>query len=178
MRCREVSVETSPCRRKFSLITGTHFDSVCSFVTDSATDVPVLFCNFHNTMESSLNKRHRSMQGKAGAAALITAVQEGNTGQVCHLLECGDVDIEHQDYNGQTPLIVASLLDDVEIAQLLLDLGANVDHIDKGGRTALVWASSKDHVEVVRLLLECVWCQHRVSRPTWINRSVCRPLLQ
>ena len=51
-----------------------------------------------------------------------------------------------------TPLIYASRNGHINIAQLLLNNGADVNVKDSWGRTAMMVAKSKGHTEIVELL--------------------------
>lgn len=94
-----------------------------------------------------------------GLPALIVATVKGHVGIVELLLDAGaDPDTT---YNYKTPLMF--LVSDlvlrgsviVEMAQLLIEAGADVDVRDLGGDTVLMYAvTGGDHPEVVRLLLE------------------------
>lgn len=46
-------------------------------------------------------------------------------------------EINPEDEDGQTPLFLAVLADDLYCAEKLIEKGATVDHTDKGGCTAL-----------------------------------------
>ena len=82
----------------------------------------------------------------------IIAVKLNDQDAVRYFLK--KVDVNAQDEEGKTALILASDRGYTEIVKLLLEAGANVNLQDSHGNTALMWASSKGHIEVVRLLLE------------------------
>jgi ankyrin repeat protein len=84
---------------------------------------------------------------------LIWAAGFGHPGAVKLLLESG-ADINARNNDGETPLMVASLLGHVDIVKLLLAKGADVDAMHKRGMTALMRASFEGHVEVVRVLVD------------------------
>ena len=67
--------------------------------------------------------------------------------------------------NGETPLMTAARLGQVEVMKLLLDHGANVNARDKKfGQTALMWAAG--HPAAVRLLVER-GADVRATTATW-----------
>ena len=69
------------------------------------------------------------------------------------LLENG-ADVNHPDFDGMTPLCLASMLGHTDVVQLLLERHADVGHWDRHGRTPLMLASANGHHTVVKLLLE------------------------
>jgi ankyrin repeat protein len=84
-----------------------------------------------------------------------------------YAISCGMPDVatflivEHsQDVNareipfGQTPLHTASRHGDVELAQVLLEHGAEIDALDNEGKTSICLASEIGHVELVQFLLK------------------------
>ena len=73
---------------------------------------------------------------------------------VARLLLDEGADLNIQDHDGFTALIVASSQGHLEIARLLLDRGATTDIQDNNGRTALVRATGKGQIELERLLIK------------------------
>lgn len=72
---------------------------------------------------------------------------------VRHLVEKGaDVDVKNK--YGATPLHIASIRGNLEIAQFLLDHGADVNAQVVNGLTPLNWATIHDHLAMVKLLLD------------------------
>ena len=61
-------------------------------------------------------------------------------------------DMEFQDRNGQTGLILAATRGYRDMVELLLKRGANPMLSDKGGRTALYWALANGHKEIAEIL--------------------------
>ena len=61
-------------------------------------------------------------------------------------------EINARDDYGDTALMLAARYGHKEIAQALLDKGANPDAQDKGGYTALMLAAHKGHKEIAGLL--------------------------
>ena len=90
---------------------------------------------------------------------LIKAVQKGNVEQVRKLLAeganpnaCGDKNVETgKPWAGQTALVYANNL---EIAQMLLNAGADVDAADWSNGTPLMWASKPKQLEKVKWLIK------------------------
>jgi ankyrin repeat protein len=72
------------------------------------------------------------------------------------ILESGlvDVNIKSKDEYGWTPLDWACERDNLEIAKLLIDRGADVDAKDMYERTPLHFASNWNRIEIAKLLIE------------------------
>jgi ankyrin repeat protein len=94
--------------------------------------------------------------------ALHLAVRDGDTNRTSLLLKNSCIDLESLDSTGETALFIAAKDGRVDIAQLLIDHGANVDakSIKRFGRiyaglyTVLQIASELGHRDIVHLLLE------------------------
>ncbi|KAM4724216.1 kinase D-interacting substrate of 220 kDa B isoform 2-T4 [Anableps anableps] len=85
--------------------------------------------------------------------SLFSYVEEENLAAVrAHLDKFRDVDCRGD--NGQTPLMVAAELGNLEIVQELIRRGATVNMDDVDCWTALISAAKEGHIEVVRELLE------------------------
>ncbi|XP_015230143.1 PREDICTED: kinase D-interacting substrate of 220 kDa-like isoform X7 [Cyprinodon variegatus] len=85
--------------------------------------------------------------------SLFSYVEEENLAAVrAHLDKFRDVDCRSD--NGQTPLMVAAELGNLEIVQELIRRGATVNMDDVDCWTALISAAKEGHFEVVRELLE------------------------
>ena len=65
-----------------------------------------------------------------------------------------NADVNVQDEDGDTALIVASYYGNGAITKLLLERNPGLDHQNKEGWTALMWASNEGHQSFVELLLE------------------------
>ncbi|WP_415936433.1 ankyrin repeat domain-containing protein [Streptomyces sp. 039-1] len=86
------------------------------------------------------------------AAALFTALYEGDEDTVVRLLRAG-VSAESVDENGQSALYAAAVSDRAGIVRLLLAGGADPDRLSLGTDAPLCGAACGGHVEVVRALL-------------------------
>jgi len=58
------------------------------------------------------------------------------------------------DHGGNTPLLFATIVGDVESARLLVDAGADVNDVAAGGYAAIVYAAHSGNTDLVRYLLE------------------------
>lgn len=84
---------------------------------------------------------------------LADAILQENLNAVQTILRYG-IDLNELDEYGFTPLIEAAIVDDAEIASLLLDNSADPNFPDSTGGTALHWASENNNLVLARLLLE------------------------
>ncbi len=82
--------------------------------------------------------------------ALLNAAKDGYPTLVKLLLDAG-ANINHQDKDGQTALMWATLYEHTEVVKLLLDAGANVNHQNKDGQTVLVVATGNVHSPIIML---------------------------
>ena len=87
------------------------------------------------------------------AISIIEAANKGNI-EVVKLLLKENADVNIQDKNGVTALMLASLNGHTHVVELLLKENADVNIKNKQGMTALNLASLKGHTHVVELLLK------------------------
>ena len=92
------------------------------------------------------------MTEKDNGLPIFTAIEDDDLPRLCGLLAQG-ADVNVQNSDGNTPLILAAWLGNMESARLLLDNGAAVAMVNHGGDDALAWAAEYGHGEMVELLL-------------------------
>lgn len=85
------------------------------------------------------------------ALDFLNAVRTGAVDLVERAVELG-VDV-NASYYGYTPLQCSILAGSLEVAQLLLQRGAEVNAVDEEGRTPLFLAVEKGQIDMFRLLL-------------------------
>lgn len=83
-----------------------------------------------------------------------TAVTEGNLEAVQQHIAAGTNIDEKDPFGGSSPLISACLFGKTEIAQLLIDAGANLNFINNDGSTPLITAAFFCRPGIVKMLLE------------------------
>lgn len=83
--------------------------------------------------------------------ALIAAIQADAVKTAQLLINDPRTQVEVQTLNGETPLMLAAIHNQLEIAQLLIDRGAEVN---RAGWTPLHYAASRGHIAMMRLLLD------------------------
>ena len=104
---------------------------------------------------------------------LLAAVRRSDRAVVADLLTRG-VRVDARNERGQTALLIATHANDVALARLLIEAGADVnakDDIQKStnryGGTALIPAAERGHVETVRTLIEAGVDVDHVNRLGW-----------
>ncbi len=84
--------------------------------------------------------------------SLANEIIYGNANRIASILQHG-IDVNQIDEYGYTPLIEATIKDDVEMAKLLIAAGADVNKADLTGGSALHWAVENYNMDMCRLLL-------------------------
>ena len=85
--------------------------------------------------------------------ALLFHISTGNKAQVYTLLESKEVDINHRDMNGYTPLSWAADRGHADIVKhILASKETDVNHKDNNGYTALMWAADLGNTKVVKII--------------------------
>ncbi len=96
-----------------------------------------------------------TLLGLAPVAPLIGVIAFGKPAVVRALLDCGEP-VDEADDDGISALGWAAISNQVEVARVLIERGADVNHVDKKGMTPLLYAASIDFGEsgMVDLLLK------------------------
>lgn len=86
-------------------------------------------------------------------SSLFDAAFDGNTAEVKEFISKGaDVNTPYE-YQGVTPLIIATMKGYQDIVVELLNAGADPDIADDPGQTALMYASFDGYADIARILL-------------------------
>ncbi|MBJ9971333.1 ankyrin repeat domain-containing protein [Providencia hangzhouensis] len=93
-----------------------------------------------------------------GGVGITPASEKGHVEIVRELLEKTEINVNHTNFVGWTPLLEAIVLNDggekqQQIVKLLLDHGANPHMTDKYGKKPLELAREKGYNEIVELLI-------------------------
>ncbi|MGL5385543.1 MAG: ankyrin repeat domain-containing protein [Serratia sp. (in: enterobacteria)] len=93
-----------------------------------------------------------------GGVGITPASEKGHVDIVRELLTCTEINVNHTNFVGWTPLLEAIVLNDggakqQEIVKLLLEHGANPHMTDKYGKSPLTLAREKDYREIAELLI-------------------------
>jgi uncharacterized protein len=86
-----------------------------------------------------------------GTPALFTAINARAWGVVKVLVNARGIHLDDRNAHDETPLMLAVILGEVEVARELIEKGADVN---KTGWTPLHYAASKGHLELIHLLLD------------------------
>ena len=84
-------------------------------------------------------------------AELLEAAKENDLAEVKRLIEAG-VDIDYQDDEYNTALILAAMYDNVDIVEYLIDAGADLDLQNIANWPALGYAMNNGNEEIIKLL--------------------------
>ena len=88
-----------------------------------------------------------------GDSALLDAAKKGNLGRVQKLLSPENINCRDSQGRNSTPLHLAAGYNNLEVAEFLLENGADVNAQDKGGLIPLHNASSYGHLDIAALLI-------------------------
>ncbi|XP_056631369.1 poly [ADP-ribose] polymerase tankyrase isoform X2 [Diorhabda sublineata] len=89
-----------------------------------------------------------------GNAALLDAAKKGNLARVQRLVTPDNINCRDAQGRNSTPLHLAAGYNNVEVAEFLLENGADVNAQDKGGLIPLHNASSYGHLDIAALLIK------------------------
>lgn len=100
-----------------------------------------------------------NVQDELGRSALFCSIQFSSPKVAEYIIQLGaDVNIatneKDDEYQGNTPLMLASYLGYISVAAMLIQNGAKVDARRKDGATAAFLASQNDHLEILKLLIQ------------------------
>ncbi len=86
---------------------------------------------------------------------LVVAIADNNATEVRNLINKEPSLIQHVDDKGSTPLHYAVHLNNLEVVNTLISLGAAVDQQDRSGRTPLHWGVEKKvNIDIIKTLIE------------------------
>lgn len=90
---------------------------------------------------------------------LYLAIDNSSNAKVQHYLERNSLkDVIHE---GQTPLMRASLVNNISSVEYLLHINADCDYQNHHGDTMLHIAARQGHADIVRLVLGCDICKYK-----------------
>lgn len=123
--------------------------------------VSIMSTKFTNTdlveEDSTKTSKHvnRNERFVPSTSDIYSAARDNNVDDIHYFYQLGiDIDAKRLTLFGpETPLQAAAKKNNVEAAELLLELGANVHMRDWRGRTALHWAAQYNSAEVAEILI-------------------------
>ena len=95
-----------------------------------------------------------------GDSALLDAAKKGNLTRVQKLLTPENINCRDSQGRNSTPLHLAAGYNNLEVAEFLLENGADVNAQDKGGLIPLHNASSYGHLDIAALLIRYRFCHN------------------
>ncbi|CAG5098084.1 Oidioi.mRNA.OKI2018_I69.XSR.g15365.t1.cds [Oikopleura dioica] len=89
-----------------------------------------------------------------GDAAVLDAAKSGSVARIQKLLTAENVNCRDTHGRNSTPLHLAAGYNNIEVAEILIEYGADVNAEDRGGLIPLHNAASYGHVEIAQVLLK------------------------
>eukprot|EP00854_Cymbomonas_tetramitiformis_P000557 gene557-952_t len=108
------------------------------------------FCDSERRVTTML-KHHLVMQHVTSMAELMDAAIVSSGEDVMRLIRLG-IDINTQNYDGQTVLHIAAAHGNIAVVQMLVEQGIDLNLRDRWGHTALQEALRRDELSTVRFL--------------------------
>lgn len=105
------------------------------------------------TSVSSEQTERQESQMTYQPGSLLEAVTENNFKAVQSILKSRDVNLEEVDSNGNTPLLIATQQNFVEIAKTLIAAGGNVNQQNKLQDSAYLFAGAEGRYEILAEIL-------------------------
>ena len=88
-----------------------------------------------------------------GSTCLAIAAYSGNTETARYLVGLPDIDVNHRDSTDLTVLHSAAASKATDVAQVLIDAGADIDAVDNEGHAPLYFACASGAFDVVKMLV-------------------------
>lgn len=116
-----------------------------------------------SSIASSTVSSAKEMQFDAGT--LLTAVEQNDLTLVKDIVSSKSYNINEQNEKGETPLLIATHNNQVDIAKVLIDAGADVNKQDSIEDSAYLYAAAQGKTEILSYIL-----QHATPNQTVYNR--------
>lgn len=101
---------------------------------------------------SSKTDSKKIIKGESIESSLVLAVWNNKIAEINELLQIG-VNVNTRNHFGQTPLMIAAILGNLNAVKLLLENGAALNYIDNNGLTALMLSARNGQLLVAEHLL-------------------------
>lgn len=105
-------------------------------------------------VESGADVNERAWGGDTPIHRAVNKRNSGCKAEVIKELIKYGANVNAKGFNEYTPLMIATINDNINAVQILLDAGANVNIDRADGWTALRYAISNEHNDIARLLNE------------------------
>jgi len=91
---------------------------------------------------------------KSSQPIIFQKIKEMNIDSSFKEILTNDIDLDERNNKGQTPLIYAAQIGNLQAVKMLIDSGkVDIDARDNEGNNALMAASENGHVEIVKMLI-------------------------
>ncbi|WP_249660606.1 ankyrin repeat domain-containing protein [Lysinibacillus fusiformis] len=120
-------------------------------------------CAPNDTEAIKINKTGNEEVATDLASQLFQAVEKRNIESLKRVIN-EKVDINAQDSNNRTALMIATYNQDVEVAKLLIDAGADVNIQDDMKNTPFLYAGAEGYLDILKLTIQAD------ADPTIVNR--------
>ncbi|KAI8360790.1 hypothetical protein BD560DRAFT_455627 [Blakeslea trispora] len=114
--------------------------------------------NSSSYSELTENAAHEQDPHNKWTALFVRSASNGDAEKMKEMLADESIrpfiDINAQDNDGTPPLIYAACFGKVDVAQVLIEAGANINAQDSFGWSALMWATNNSHESLVKVLLD------------------------
>ena len=127
------------------------FAEIVEFLLRNGADSRIKNKLGRTSLQSAESRKHARVVTILMGADLLPSIREGDIERIIELLDSG-VDVNLRLIEGWTPLMVAALDDQIEVARLLLSRGADVRLQNAKGLTAETIAERKGHQRALQLL--------------------------
>ncbi|RDU35699.1 hypothetical protein DRW41_16275 [Neobacillus piezotolerans] len=131
-----------------ALLSGFIVLSGCSFDKDSH---PVQHQKESANVENGLKEQ------------LLAAAERGDVSEISRLIEDG-ANINVQDSNGRTPVMIATYNNDVAAAKVLIDAGADMDIRDNMKNNVFLYAGAEGYIDILKLAIKAGADPHITNR--------------
>ena len=85
---------------------------------------------------------------------LIISIIDRHTDEAKHLINDPKINVNYRDSDGYTPLLVAAIRNNTEIAKLLIEKGADINGLDHRGQTPLMIAANIPSMKLIEVFID------------------------
>ncbi|WP_269432225.1 ankyrin repeat domain-containing protein [Bacillus sp. FJAT-27245] len=110
-------------------------------------------CGFDENSRPVHDEKESANVEKGLNELLLAAAERGNVGEISRLIEKG-ADINVQDSEGRTPVMIAAYKNDVAAAKALIDAGADVDIRDNMKNNVFLYAGAEGYIDILKLAIK------------------------
>ncbi|WP_253701452.1 ankyrin repeat domain-containing protein [Bacillus sp. FJAT-27445] len=120
-------------------------------------------CGFDKESRPVHDEKESAKVGKGLNEQLFAAAEHGNVDEISRLIEKG-ANINAQDSNGKTPVMIATYNNDVAAAKILIDARADVDIRDNMKNNVFLYAGAEGYIDILKLAINAGADPHITNR--------------